>query len=99
MLFRSAYTTEAVDEKYRLNKGDVVIGMDGNFHMNIWQDDNAFSLMMAYVVVVVQSPSPVRLFGTPWTAAHQASLSLTIAWNLPKFMFIASVLLSSHLIL
>ena len=38
----SAYTTEAVDEKYRLNKGDVVIGMDGNFHMNIWQDDNAF---------------------------------------------------------
>ena len=38
----SAYTTEVVDEKYRLNKGDVVIGMDGNFHMNIWQDDNAF---------------------------------------------------------
>ena len=38
----SAYTTEDVDEKYRLNKGDVVIGMDGNFHMNIWQDDNAY---------------------------------------------------------
>ena len=38
----SAYTTECVDEKYRLNKGDVVIGMDGNFHMNIWQDDNAY---------------------------------------------------------
>ena len=38
----SAYTTEDVDEKYRLQKGDVVIGMDGNFHMNIWQDNNAF---------------------------------------------------------
>ena len=38
----SAYTTEVVDEKYRLSKGDVVIGMDGNFHMNIWQDDKAY---------------------------------------------------------
>ena len=36
---------------------------------------------------------------TPWTAARQASLSLTIPWNLPKFMFIASVMLSSHLII
>ena len=31
------------------------------------------------VVVVVQSPSRVRLFAIPWTAAHQASLSLTIS--------------------
>ena len=31
--------------------------------------------------VVVQSPSHVRLFEAPWTAAHQASLSLTISWE------------------
>ena len=31
-------------------------------------------------------------FATPWTAAHQASLSLNISWSLPKFMFIASVI-------
>ena len=43
-------------------------------------------------VVVVLSPSRVRLFVTPWTAAHQASLSLTISQSLPKFMFIASVM-------
>ena len=49
--------------------------------------------------VVVQSPSCVRLFATPWTAALQASLSLAISWSLPKFMYIASVMLSSHLIL
>ena len=35
----------------------------------------------------------------PWTVAHQASLSLTISWSLPKFMSIASVMPSSHLIL
>ena len=37
-------------------------------------------------VIVVQSPSRIRLFVTPWTATHQASLSLTISWNLPKFI-------------
>ena len=36
---------------------------------------------------------------TQWTAARQASLSLTISWSLPKFIFIVSVMLSSHLIL
>ena len=36
---------------------------------------------------------------TPWTAARQASLSLTISRSLPKFMSIASVIPSSHLIL
>ena len=36
---------------------------------------------------------------TPWTVARQASLSLTISQSLVKFMFIASVILSSHLIL
>ena len=35
----------------------------------------------------------------PMTAACQASLSLTIPWSLPKVMFIASVMPSSHLIL
>ena len=49
--------------------------------------------------VVVQSPSCVRLFATPWTAARQASLSLTISWSLSKFMSIESVMLSNHLIL
>ena len=49
--------------------------------------------------VVVQSSSCVWLFETPWTAACQASLSLTISWSLPKFISIASVILSSHLIL
>ena len=42
-------------------------------------------------VVVVQSPSRVQLFVSPWTAAHQASLSLTISRGLLKFKSIASM--------
>ena len=38
-------------------------------------------------------------FATPWTAACQASLSLTISHSLLKFMSIASVMPSNHLIL
>ena len=47
----------------------------------------------------VQSLSRVRPFATPWIAAHQASLSITNSWSLPKLMSIESMMLSSHLIL
>ena len=47
----------------------------------------------------VQSLSRVWLFVTPWTAAHQASRSITNSWSLLKFMSIESVMLSNHLIL
>ncbi|XDA91024.1 hypothetical protein R6Z07M_019659 [Ovis aries] len=43
--------------------------------------------------------SPVRLSATPWTAARQASLSITISRSLLKFMSIESVMPSNHLIL
>ena len=46
----------------------------------------------------VQSLSCVWLFVTPWTAAHQASLSITNSRSLPKLMSIESVLPSNHLI-
>ena len=38
-------------------------------------------------------------FATPWIAAHQASLSITNSWNLPKLMSIELVMPSNHLIL
>ena len=46
----------------------------------------------------VQSLSRVRLFETPWTAARQASLSITNSQSLFKLMSIASVMPSNHLI-
>ena len=47
----------------------------------------------------VQSISRVQLFATPWTAAHQASLSITSSWSLLKLMSIELVMPSNHLIL
>ena len=47
----------------------------------------------------VQSLSHVQLFATPWTAAHQASLSITISWSLLKLTSIESVMSSNQLIL
>ena len=47
----------------------------------------------------VQSLSRVRFLETPWTTAHQASLSITSSQSPPKPMFIESVMPSKHLIL
>ena len=50
-------------------------------------------------MVVVQSPSRVRLFATPWAAARQASLSSSVSQSLLKLKSIESVMPSNHLIL
>ena len=47
----------------------------------------------------VQLLSRVQLFASPWTAAHQASLSTTNTQSLLKLMSIESVMPSNHLIL
>ena len=52
-----------------------------------------------HAVQFVQSLSHVQLFATPWTAARQASLSVTNSWGLLKLTFIKSVMPSNHLIL
>ena len=49
--------------------------------------------------IVVHSLSRVCLLATPWTAAHQASLSFTIFWNLLKLMSIELMMPSNHLLL
>ena len=56
--------------------------------------NNIFSLVSS-----VQSLSHGRLFETPWTAAHQASLSITNCRSSIKLMSTKSVMQSSHLIL
>ena len=59
-----------------------------NFHYS----DKIFSIQFS-------SLSRVQLFGTPGTAACQASLSITNSWSLLKLMSIGSVMPSNHLIL
>ena len=48
---------------------------------------------------LVQSLIHVRLFATPWTAAHQASLAITNSWSLLKLLSIELVMSFNHLIL
>ena len=54
---------------------------------------------ICYQFYSVQSLSHVQLFVTPWTAAHQASLSITNSWSLLKLKSIESVKPFNHLIL
>ena len=49
-----------------------------------------YHTLLHHHVVAVQPLSRVQLFGTAWTSACQASLSLTISQSLPKFMSIES---------
>ena len=58
-------------------------------------DSNSRSTVLE---AVVQSLSHVQFFATPWTAAHQASLSITNSRSLPKLMSIELVMLFNHLI-
>ena len=54
---------------------------------------------MKQFVVAVQSSSHVRLFVTPWTTAHPASLSITNSRSLLKLVSVESVMPCNHLIL
>ena len=58
-----------------------------------------FDTIGNFSVSSVQLVSRIRLFATPWTAAHQASLSITSSQSLLKLMIIESVIPSNHLIL
>ena len=65
-------------------------------HIN-WH--NSFEIFCQILVGSVQSLSHVQLIATPWTAAHQASLSITNSRSFLKLMCMESVMPSNHLIL
>ena len=83
------------------------------FHYSRWQDCGCIFFLFISIDIsscvennhlkvsfsLVQLLSRVRLFATPWIAAHQASLSITNSQSLPKPMSIELVMPSSHLIL
>ena len=58
-----------------------------------------YSMALSTIISSVQSFSRLRLFATPWTAARQASLSITNSRSSLKLMSIESVMPSGHLIL
>ena len=61
-------------------------------------NENRFHFFQLHSVQFRHS-SCIQLFGTLWTAARQASLSITNSWSLLKLMSIESIMPSSHLIL
>ena len=67
-------------------------------HQHCSTDDARVSVQR-FLLSSLQSLSRVRLFATPWTAAHQASLSITNSQSLFKLMPIESVMPSNHFIL
>ena len=68
-------------------------------HLIFCPDLMNWSLIQVSQFSSVQLLSRVQLFATPWTAACQASLSITNFQSLLKFMSIESVISSNHLIL
>ena len=77
-----------------LPSNTITLGTKASIY-EFWGDTN-----IQYIVSQsVQLLSCVWLFATPWTAAHQASLSITNSWSSPKLMSIEPVMPSNHLIL
>ena len=69
------------------------------FKSSITVFKSAFTQLFYIQFSSVQLLSHVQLFATPWTAACQASLSITNSWSLPRLMSIESVMPSNHFIL
>ena len=64
-----------------------------------WEEGTVREFGMDMCTCSVRSLTHVRLFATPWTPAHQASLSITKSWSLLRLMFIELVMPSNHLVL
>ena len=94
--------------------GFMFILLDNNLTLCLYFSDSVSpSVKLTYSVTCNSCPSEtystcfssvellsrVWLFATPWTAAHQATLSITYSWSLLKLMSIESVMPSSHLII
>ena len=80
----------------RLNQEEVEI-MNNPITSNVIEIGKMTTKTKQLAFSSVQMLSCVRLFATSWTAAHQASLSITTSQSLPKFMSIESVMPSNHL--
>ena len=69
----------------------------------IWQKSFQININVYFIIINAQSVqfscSVVSNSVTPWTAAHQATLSITNSWSLLKFMSIELMMPSNHLIL
>ena len=86
----------AIIKKPTNNSGENVKKRDSSCTVCWWE---CKFIQPLWRTVSIQLLNHVQLFATPWTAAHQASLSITSSRSLLKLMSIKSVMPSNHLIL
>ena len=79
--------------------GTVLCALNTLFHSTLAKACKGGAAIRPIQFSSVQSLSRVGLFATPWTAVHQASLSITNCQSLHKLMSIELVMPSNHLIL
>ena len=96
----STYTTEVVDDKYMLLKNDLLIGMDGNFHLNFWDKDGAY-LNQRSVRIRSRQNSAVSNFQayfelSPYIKARERNVSRTTVGHLSDKDLKALYLISPH---
>ena len=77
------YSTEEVEDKYRINVGDVLIGMDGNFHMNYWIKENCYLNQRVVKVNSDKLPNMVLKYQIePFIKLREKSVSRTTVGHL-----------------
>ena len=100
----STYSTENVDAKYRLQAKDLLIGMDGNFHLNFWDKDGCY-LNQRSVRIRSKVDSEVSNFQaifelTPHIKAREKNVSRTTVGHLSdkdlKRLFVLNSLKSGN---
>ncbi|MDN3614680.1 restriction endonuclease subunit S [Vibrio gallaecicus] len=82
----SMYSTENVDDKYLIEKGDLLVGMDGNFHINFWSKNGCY-LNQRCFRVRKKTESTISLFQAyyqiqPYIKAREKNVSRTTVGHL-----------------
>jgi type I restriction enzyme S subunit len=82
----SAFSTEQTDLKYKVQKNDLLIGMDGNFHLNFWHQEDAY-LNQRSVRIRAKYNSQISTFQAffelnPYIKAREQNISRTTVGHL-----------------
>lgn len=79
----SARTIETVDEKYWVHSGDLIVGMDGNFHMNFWNGDSALLNQRCFKVSPKEDSVMIAYFSSmPYIKAREKNVTRTTVGHL-----------------
>ena len=77
------YSTEEVEDKYKINVSDVLIGMDGNFHMNYWIKEDCYLNQRVVKVNSDKLPNMVLKYQIePFIKLREKSVSRTTVGHL-----------------